>query len=81
MVSVKLSLAMSGFGIALGFPFALFDISYMAKILTKIRRLVKFCKSSLGFLEIALAIKFLSNADLVEQWGLIKRGPFLLFGF
>ena len=34
-------------------------------------------KVVLGFLELALAIKFLSNADLVEQWGLLKREIFL----
>src|SRR4029079_5253368 len=34
-------------------------------------------KVILGFLEIAMAIKFLSNADLVEQWGIIKREIFI----
>ena len=34
-------------------------------------------KVILGFLELALAIKFLSNADLVEQWGLLKREIFI----
>jgi thiol:disulfide interchange protein DsbD len=33
-------------------------------------------KIVLGFLELALAIKFLSNADLVEHWGLLKREVF-----
>ncbi|MEJ0083882.1 MAG: hypothetical protein WDM78_23725 [Puia sp.] len=33
----------------------------------------------LGFLELAMAIKFLSNADLVEQWGLVKREIFIAF--
>ena len=35
-------------------------------------------KVVLGFVELALALKFLSNADLVEQWGLIKRETFFL---
>src|SRR6185503_2323599 len=30
-----------------------------------------------GFLEVAMAIKFLSNADLVKQWGFIKREIFI----
>jgi hypothetical protein len=31
----------------------------------------------LGFLELALALKFLSNADLVGHWGLLKREVFI----
>jgi thiol:disulfide interchange protein DsbD len=31
----------------------------------------------LGFLELAMAVKFLSNADLVKQWGFLKREVFL----
>jgi thiol:disulfide interchange protein DsbD len=34
-------------------------------------------KKILAFLELALAFKFLSNADLVEHWGLLKREVFL----
>ena len=34
-------------------------------------------KVILGFLELALAFKFLSNADLVEHWGLLKREVFI----
>jgi thiol:disulfide interchange protein DsbD len=33
-------------------------------------------KVVLGFLELAMAIKFLSNADLVEHWGILKRELF-----
>jgi len=35
-------------------------------------------KVILGFLELALAFKFLSNADLVKHWGLLKIEPFLI---
>ena len=35
-------------------------------------------KVVLGFLELALALKFLSNADLVANWGLLKREVFLV---
>jgi thiol:disulfide interchange protein DsbD len=31
----------------------------------------------LGFLELGLAFKFLSNADLVEHWGILKREIFI----
>jgi thiol:disulfide interchange protein DsbD len=34
-------------------------------------------KVVLGFLEVGLAFKFLSNADLVENWGLLKREVFI----
>jgi thiol:disulfide interchange protein DsbD len=34
-------------------------------------------KVVLGFLELALALKFLSNADLVMHWGLLKREVFI----
>jgi thiol:disulfide interchange protein DsbD len=34
-------------------------------------------KVHLGFAELALAFKFLSNADLVEHWGLLKREVFI----
>ena len=30
-------------------------------------------KGTLGFIELAAAIKFLSNADLVERWGVVTR--------
>ena len=77
LVSVKLSLAMAGFGLALGLPFALFAaFPAWLKSLPKSGGWLNTVKVVLGFLEIALAIKFLSNADLVEQWGLIKREMF-----
>ena len=82
MVSVKLSLAMAGFGLALGFPFTLFAaFPTWLKSLPKSGGWLNTVKVVLGFLEIALAIKFLSNADLVEQWGLIKRETFFFLWF
>jgi len=71
--------AMSGFGIALGLPFALFAAfpSVMNK-LPKSGGWLNSVKVVLGFVELALAVKFLSNADLVEQWGLLKRETFFL---
>jgi thiol:disulfide interchange protein DsbD len=35
-------------------------------------------KVVLGFLELGMALKFFSNADLVEQWGFLKRETFLV---
>ncbi|MAQ31685.1 MAG: hypothetical protein CMD26_02995 [Flavobacteriales bacterium] len=79
LVSLKLSLAMAGFGIALGLPFALFAaFPSWLQSLPKSGGWLNNVKVVLGFLEIALAIKFLSNADLVEQWGVIKRETFFV---
>lgn len=74
-----ISAAMSGFGIALGLPFALFAMfpSFMNK-LPQSGGWLNSVKVVLGFIELALALKFLSNADLVEQWGLIHRETFFL---
>jgi thiol:disulfide interchange protein DsbD len=71
--------AMSGFGVALGLPFALFAAfpGFMQK-LPKSGSWLNSVKVVLGFIELALALKFLSNADLVLQWGLIKRETFFL---
>jgi len=71
--------AMSGFGVALGLPFAVFAAfpSFLNK-LPQSGGWLNSVKVVLGFVEIALALKFLSNADLVEQWGLLKRETFFL---
>jgi len=71
--------AMSGFGIALGLPFAVFAaFPQWLNSMPKSGGWLNVVKVVLGFIEVALAIKFLSNADLVEQWGLIKRETFFL---
>jgi thiol:disulfide interchange protein DsbD len=75
--ATKISVAMIGFGIALGLPFALFAaFPSMLKKLPKSGGWLEDFKVSLGFIEVALAIKFISNADLVQQWGLVKREVF-----
>ena len=82
MVATKLTVGMTGFGLALGFPFALFAL--FPKLLDALPQSggwLNSVKVILGFLEIALAIKFLSNADMVEQWGLIKRETFFVLWF
>ncbi len=38
-------------------------------------------KAFMGFLEVAAAVKFLSNVDLVYQWGLLTRPVFLAIWF
>ena len=77
LVALKLSSGMTGFGLALGMPFAIF--AAFPSVMNRLPQSggwLNSVKVVLGFLEVALAIKFLSNADLVEQWGLIKRETF-----
>jgi thiol:disulfide interchange protein len=70
---------MLGFGSALGLPFALFAaFPAWLNSLPKSGGWLNSVKVVLGFLELGMALKFLSNADLVEQWGLLKREPFLI---
>jgi len=73
-----LTAGMSGFGLALGLPFAVFAMfpQWMQR-LPKTGAWMNVVKKSLAFIELALAIKFLSNADLVEHWGLLKREVFI----
>ena len=82
LVAVKLSIGMTGFGLALGLPFALFAMfpGWLAS-LPQSGGWLNSVKVVLGFVEVALAIKFLSNADLVEQWGLLKRETFFVLWF
>ena len=74
----QLTSGMAGFGVALGLPFALFAMfPNMLKALPKSGGWLNTTKVILGFLELALAFKFLSNADLVKHWGLLKIEVFL----
>lgn len=68
----------AGFGLALGLPFGLFAIfPNWLQSLPKSGGWMTDVKVVLGFVELALAVKFLSNADLVEQWGFLKREIFI----
>ena len=73
-----LTYGMAGFGLALALPFTLFAIfPQWLQSLPKSGGWLDTIKKVLAFLELALAFKFLSNADLVQHWGLLKREVFL----
>jgi cytochrome c biogenesis protein CcdA/thioredoxin-related protein len=68
----------AGFGLALGLPFALFAMfPNWLQSLPRSGGWMTDVKVILGFVELALAVKFLSNADLVKQWGVLKRELFI----
>ncbi|MEO0897466.1 MAG: protein-disulfide reductase DsbD domain-containing protein [Bacteroidota bacterium] len=70
--------AAAGFGVALGLPFALFAaFPSLLNSLPSSGSWLGTTKVVLGFLEIGLAMKFLSNADLVSHWGILKREIFI----
>lgn len=76
--AMQLTAGMTGFGFALALPFALFALFPNAlNALPKSGGWMTTVKVILGFLELALALKFLSNADLVYHWGLLKREVFI----
>jgi len=72
--ALQLSMGMLGFSIALALPFTLFAFfPKMLSSLPKSGRWMNTFKIVLGFLELGFAFKFLSNADLVQHWGILKR--------
>ncbi len=69
---------MLGFSMAIAIPFALFAaFPGWLNSLPKSGGWLNTVKVVLGFLELALAFKFLSNADLVMQYHLLERETFL----
>jgi len=75
---LNLVAGMSAFGFALALPFGLFAFfPQMLKSLPKSGGWMTTIKVVLGFLELIFAFKFLSNADLVMHWGILKYEVFL----
>ena len=74
---LQLTVVLAGFGLALGLPFALFALfPGWLQSLPRSGSWMNTVKIFFGFLELALALKYLSNADLVIHWGLLKRETF-----
>ncbi len=71
-------IGMFGFSLALSLPFALFAFfPSKLSVLSKAGGWLNAIKVTLGFLELALALKFLSNADLAKGWRLLDREIYL----
>jgi thiol:disulfide interchange protein len=72
------AIGMFGFSLALALPFTLFALfpSWMNS-LPKSGGWLNSVKVSLGFLELAFALKFLSNVDLAYHWKWFDREVFL----
>jgi thiol:disulfide interchange protein DsbD len=69
---------MFGFSLALALPFTLFALfPQWLNSLGKAGGWLNSVKVTLGFIELALALKFLSNADLAKGWRLLDREIFL----
>ncbi|UHG93884.1 protein-disulfide reductase DsbD family protein [Spirosoma oryzicola] len=73
------AVGMFGFALALSLPFMLFSLfpSWMAS-LPKSGSWLNSVKVVLGFLELALALKFLSNVNLAYHWQWFDREVFLV---
>ena len=73
-----LTIAMFGFGVGLAFPFVIFALfPSMMGNLPKSGGWLNTVKVVFGFIELALAFKFLSMADLVMDWHLLERETFI----
>jgi thiol:disulfide interchange protein DsbD len=71
-------IGMFGFSLALALPFALFAFfPQKLTVLGKAGGWLNAVKVTLGFLELALALKFLSNADLSQGWRILDREVFI----
>lgn len=72
------AIGMAGFAIALALPFSLFAMfPTMMKSMPKSGGWMNSVKVVLGFLELALALKFLSVADLAYGWRILDREVFV----
>jgi thiol:disulfide interchange protein DsbD len=78
-IPVKPLFGMFGFSLALALPFTLFALfPQWLHSLPKSGGWLNTVKDILGFLELALAFKFLSIVDMTQNWGILRWEPFLI---
>jgi thiol:disulfide interchange protein len=76
---LKPVIGMVAYSSAFALPFTLFALfPEWLKSLPKSGGWLNTVKVSLGFIELGLALKFLSTADLVEHWNILNRNTYLL---
>ena len=72
------AIGMFGFALALALPFTIFALfPSMLKQAPRSGGWMNVIKVTLGFIELAFALKFLSVADLAYGWGILDREVFL----
>lgn len=75
----SLFIGLLGFGIALALPFTLFALfPQWLKSLPKSGGWLTTVKVILGFIELALAFKFLSTVDMTMNFGILRFEPFMI---
>lgn len=73
------TIGMTGFSLALAIPFTLFAMfPQMLKSMPKSGGWMDRVKVTLGFIELAFSLKFLSVADMAYGWGILPRDLFIL---
>ena len=78
-IPIKPTIGMLGFSTALALPFTLFALfPQWLQSLPKSGGWMSTVKVTLGFIELALALKFLSIADMTQNWGILRIEPFLI---
>ncbi len=72
-------LGLFGFGLGLAAPFAIFAVfPKLITVLTKSGGWQNALKVTLGFIELAASLKFLSQADLIKNWRILDREVFIV---
>lgn len=78
-ISMGTVIGMAGFGCGLAIPFGVFAFfPSRVKSLPKSGGWLNTIKVFFGFIELALAMKFLSNIDLAYHWHLLNRDVFIV---
>lgn len=75
----RIALGMAVFGLTMAVPFVFLSmVPGKVKAMPKSGEWMHTLKVWLGFVEIAAALKFLSNTDIQWQWGILSRELFLV---
>jgi thiol:disulfide interchange protein len=77
--TARVALGMAVFGLTMALPFVVLSLMPgRLQALPQSGQWMGTVKVTLGFVELAAALKFISNADIVWEWGVLSRERFLL---